>query len=102
MIVNIINIWVKPDCIEKFINATVDNHKNSVKESGNLRFDILQDASEPEKFTLYEGYLSEEAVLSHKETEHYAKWNKTVKDYMAKPRERIKHFVIEPKEKEKW
>jgi autoinducer 2-degrading protein len=102
MIVNIINIWVKLEHIDSFIDATIENHNNSVKEPGILRFDVLQDSLNPEKFTLYEVYLSEEDVQAHKETKHFNKWINKVEDYMVKPRERITHNVIAPKDNNRW
>ena len=102
MIVTFVHVWVKPDKVQDFIEACKINHRDSVQESGNLRFDILQDASDPNKFTLYEAYESEEASRAHKDTPHYAKWKETVADWMAKPREGVKHNIICPMDKTKW
>ena len=68
MIVTFVHIWVKEEHINAFINACLTNHDNSVKEPGNLRFDILQDEKDPAKFVLYEAYESEEAAADHKKT----------------------------------
>jgi (4S)-4-hydroxy-5-phosphonooxypentane-2,3-dione isomerase len=96
MIATFVHVWVKPEFLEKFIEASATNHKQSIKEKGNLRFDILQDASEPTKFVLYEAYDSQEAVNAHKETEHYKIWRDTVAGFMAKPREGVKHNILYP------
>jgi autoinducer 2-degrading protein len=74
----IVHVYVKPEYIEAFILATKENHENSIRENGNLRFDILQDANDPTKFVLYEAYNTADAVLKHKETAHYLKWRDTV------------------------
>ena len=102
MIVTFVHVWVKPENIDAFIEATLANHRESIMEPGNLRFDVLQDASDKSKFTLYEAYESEEAAKAHKDTPHYKLWRDTVAGWMAKPREGIKHFIIGPKEKLKW
>lgn len=102
MIVTFVHVWVKPECVEDFINASVENHKHSIKEPGNLRFDVLQDKNDPNKFVLYEAYESEEASAAHKETAHYLKWRETVADMMAKPREGIAHKIIAPTDKSLW
>ncbi len=102
MIVTIVNVWVKPDYREQFIEATLENYRNSILEEGNLRFDFLQDKNDPCKFTLYEAYESEEAAKAHKDTAHYKKWKETVENFMAKPREGIVHSVIAPEDKSKW
>lgn len=102
MIVTIVNIWVKSENIPDFIQACEKNHAKSIKEPGNLRFDVLRDALDSTKFTLYEAYESEEDVLAHKSTPHYLEWRDTVTNWMARPREGFKHFVVFPKEKSEW
>lgn len=99
MTVTLVHVQVKPEFIQLFIEATRENHQKSVLESGNFRFDILQDAEDPGKFVLYEAYASEEAVKAHKETAHYAKWRDTVSDWMAKPRQGVKHQLLFPDNK---
>jgi autoinducer 2-degrading protein len=96
MTVTFVHAYVKPEFISDFIEATRINHENSLKESGNLRFDILQDANDPGKFVLYEAYNSQEAVLAHKDTPHYNQWRDTVAPWMEKPREGIKHKLLFP------
>lgn len=102
MIVTCVHVWVKKEHIEDFITATVENHENSIKEEGNLRFDVLQNASDPSQFTLYEAYASEEAAAAHKKTDHYARWRDSVASWMEKPREGVAHSVIAPQEKTSW
>ena len=102
MIVTCVTVYVKPENTEEFIRATRENHQNSVKEKGNLRFDFLRCASDPGRFFLYEAYESEEASAAHKNTAHYLKWKETVAPWMAKPREGIAHKVIAPAEVLKW
>ena len=41
MVVTLVHIWVKEQFVEDFIRATIDNHENTVKEPGNIRFDFL-------------------------------------------------------------
>ncbi len=96
MIVTLVHVYVKPDFIGLFIEATRTNHENSVKEPGNLRFDILQDAGVPSKFILYEAYDSEKAAAAHKQTVHYTTWRDTVAPWMEKPREGVMHKLLFP------
>ena len=102
MIVTFVHVWVKPENINEFIEACKANHRESVKEPGNLRFDLLQDAENPTKFVLYEAYESEESAKAHKDTPHYKTWRDTVADWMAKPREGVKHNILCPIEKSEW
>jgi len=96
MIATIVHVTVKPENIDDFIKASAENHKNSIQEKGNLRFDIIQNAENPCKFVLYEAYDSEEAVAAHKETEHYKTWRDTVADWMAQTRKGIAHKMLYP------
>lgn len=102
MIVTCVTVYVKPEHLENFILATIENHENSIKENGNLRFDVLQANDDKTKFFLYEAYESKEASLLHKQTEHYLKWRSLVEPWMAKPREFVAHSVIAPSDKTLW
>jgi autoinducer 2-degrading protein len=88
--------------VNDFIEASVLNHKGSVNEPGNLRFDFVQQADDPTRFMIYEAFESEESVAAHKTTVHYQKWRDTVNDMMAEPRYGVRYYVIEPKEKSGW
>jgi len=102
MIVTCVHVHVKADSVADFIEASVRNHKGSVKEHGNLRFDLLQQAEDPTRFMIYEAFDSEEAVMAHKATGHYLEWRDTVKEMMAEPRNGIKYNILEPKDREEW
>jgi len=102
MIVTLVHVWVKPEMTKEFVIATTINHKESIKEPENLRFDLLQDANDPAKFVIYEAFESEESVLAHKKTDHYKIWRDTVADWMAKPRKGEKHLILAPIDKTQW
>ncbi|MBC7187498.1 MAG: antibiotic biosynthesis monooxygenase [Calditrichaeota bacterium] len=102
MVVNTVTVFVKPEHVQDFIQATAENHEASVKEPGNLRFDVLQCAHDPTRFLLYEAYESEEAAAAHKRTPHYLKWRDTVEPWMAKPREGVPHRVLFPADRSQW
>lgn len=96
MITTIVYVSVKPEYISDFIEACSKNHEESVKEFGNLRFDFLQKADNPNEFVLYEAYENETAAAAHKETAHYKEWRETVADWMAKSREGVRYNGIKP------
>jgi autoinducer 2-degrading protein len=102
MIVTAVTVFVKPDKVEEFIRATAANHEASVREPGNLRFDVLQCSADPARFLLYEAYESEEAAAAHKKTAHYLEWKDLVADWMAKPREGVPHKVVRPLDRDAW
>ena len=102
MIVTCVYVHVKLNDVKSFIDATIENHIESVRESGNLRFDLIQQADDPSRFMIYEAYESEDVASYHKTTRHYHKWRETVQDYMAEPRHGIKYNIIAPAERTKW
>jgi autoinducer 2-degrading protein len=102
MIVTCVYIRVKSEKIDRFIDATTANHLESVKEPGNLRFDLIQQADDPCRFMLYEAYESESAAADHKTTSHYLKWRELVSDFMVEPRYGVKYNIIEPNDRTRW
>jgi quinol monooxygenase YgiN len=91
-------IKIKPECVDDFIKATIDNARNSVKEPGVARFDFLQRQDDPAQFVLCEVYHSLEDVDKHKQTEHFNRWFETVKDMMPEPRTRNFYRNIFPED----
>jgi (4S)-4-hydroxy-5-phosphonooxypentane-2,3-dione isomerase len=98
MNITFVHVHVKPEFVEDFINATVLNAANSVKEPGNIRFDVFRQADEPAHFVLVEIYRTVEDAVNHKETRHYKTWRDTVGEMMAEPRKGIKYENIYPEE----
>lgn len=97
MTVTLVHVNVKEAHLEAFIEATLKNHEASVREPGNMRFDVLQLPDDPCSFTLYEAYANEEQARAHKETAHYLEWRETVADWMAEPRRGVTHTVLAPR-----
>ena len=98
MLIVHVHVHVKPDQVEAFKRATLDNARNSVNEPGIARFDIVQQQDDPSRFVLVEVYRDDHAPAQHKETAHYAKWRDTVADMMAEPRSSVKYSNIFPDE----
>ena len=96
MIVTCVHVHVKPEFVKEFIAATTENHLESIKEKGNLRFDFVQQADNPCRFMIYEAYVSEETSAAHKTTAHYLKWRDAVQEFMAEPRKGVRYNFIAP------
>eukprot|EP00929_Paragymnodinium_shiwhaense_P087910 TRINITY_DN48057_c0_g1_i1.p1 TRINITY_DN48057_c0_g1~~TRINITY_DN48057_c0_g1_i1.p1 ORF type:complete len:312 (+),score=63.45 TRINITY_DN48057_c0_g1_i1:71-937(+) len=77
---------VVPGKEQEFLAASLENAQNSIKEIGNLRFDILQSVEDSTKFMLIEVYKTAQDAAAHKQTEHYLNWRETVADMMNSPR----------------
>ncbi len=92
-------VHVKPQKIEVFKAASIQNARESVKEPGVAGFDVIQQKDDPTRFVLVEVYRTSDDPASHKETAHYQKWRDTVADMMADPRSAIKYTNIFPDER---
>ena len=79
-------VHVKPDCVEAFQAASLENARHSVQEPGIARFDVIQQADDPTRFVLYEAYRTADGQARHRETAHYARWRDAVADMMVEPR----------------
>jgi len=89
-------VHVKPEKVEEFKEASIENARNSIQEPGIARFDVIQQQDDPTRFVLVEVYRTPDGPARHKETAHYAKWRDTVADMMAEPRRSIKYSNIFP------
>ena len=96
MLVVFVYAHVKPEHIEAFMNATIDNASNSIKEPGIVRFDVFQQNDDPSRFTLVEMYRTEADPARHRETAHYMRWKDTVASMMVEPRTRTENKMIFP------
>lgn len=89
-------VHVKPDEIEAFKEATLENARNSAQEPGVARFDVIQQKDDPTRFVLVEVYRTPDDPAKHKETAHYNKWRDAVETMMAEPRSSIKYENLFP------
>jgi quinol monooxygenase YgiN len=97
MLIVHVHIQVKPDQVEAFTAACVENSRNSLQEPGIARFDVLQQQDDPTRFLLVEIYRTAEAPAAHKQTMHYKAWAEAVSDMMAVPRFSVKYDKVHPK-----
>ncbi|HEX2971421.1 MAG TPA: antibiotic biosynthesis monooxygenase [Tepidisphaeraceae bacterium] len=94
MYVVAVTIFVKPEFVRQFVDATLDNARNTRHEAGNVRFDVLQAEDDPNRFMLYECYQTKESFAKHQQTPHYLRWKQAVADWMAQPRQGVKHTSV--------
>ena len=94
MYVVAVTVFVKPEHVQSFIEATLDNARNTRLEPANIRFDVLRAEDDPSRFLLYEVYQAKDDFARHQQTEHYLRWKSTVADWMAQPRQGAKHDEV--------
>ncbi|MDC0682692.1 putative quinol monooxygenase [Sorangium atrum] len=95
-----VHVRVRPELVDAFRSATIENARESVKEPGIARFDVVQDTEDPARFVLVEVYRTKEAPAAHKETAHYQRWRDTVAEMMAEPRTSRKYVNVFPDDAE--
>ena len=100
MLVVHVHVHVKPEYVEAFRRASLENASKSIREPGVARFDVIQQADDQTRFVLVEVYRTLEASARHKETSHYRNWRDTVESMMAEPRKSVKYANVFPVDKE--
>lgn len=79
----IVEVNVKPETRDRFIEVITDDASHSeADEPGCLRFDVLQDAEDQNKFYFYEVYKDAASVAAHRETAHFARFFKALPELM--------------------
>src|SRR5215467_15003374 len=99
MLVVHVHVHVKTEHLQAFLDATLANARESIKEPGIARFDILQQQDDPTRFVFVEAYRTSEAPAAHKETRHYQTWRDTVAPMMAEPRASVKFTNVFPEDR---
>ena len=98
MLVVHVHVHVKPECVEAFKQATLANARESLKEPGVARFDVIQQQDDPTRLVLVEVYRNANAAASHKETRHYPVWRDAVAPMMSEPRFSVKFNNLFPED----
>jgi quinol monooxygenase YgiN len=91
-----VHVRVKPDMVDAFVAATLENARASVQEPGIARFDVVQNNEDPTRFVLAEAYRTADAPDAHKRTAHYATWRDRVADMLAEPRSSVRFHNLFP------
>ena len=89
-----VTVFVHSDQQQAFIDATLDNARNTRAEPANVRFDVSQVADDPARFLLYEVYQDADGFKAHQQTEHYLRWKEAVAPMMGQPRQGVKDNSI--------
>ena len=69
-----IKVEIKPDRVGDFLKAMKIDADGSNKEPGCIRFDVHKDAEKENVFYMYEIYKDLDALLAHRETDHFEAW----------------------------
>ncbi len=89
MVILHVSIQVKPEHVGEFLDVVRHDAEHSeMDEPGCLRFDVIQDRDNPQRFYFYEVYRDETALAAHRETPHFKYYAEKTKDWLAAPAER--------------
>merc|ERR1719356_1378274 len=72
----LVNVEIDKDRVEAFLEAMQDDvtkSRDAALDPGCLRFDLLRDGDDSNKFVFYEAYVDDEGAAHHKTTAHYKK-----------------------------
>lgn len=87
MLVQLVQIQVKPDRIEDFLDASFRvNFDGTTKEPVNLRFDVLQTPADATRFAIFEVFADKAALDAQRKTPHCARTVALIGDIMCGPR----------------
>src|SRR5262245_55828384 len=70
----VVNIRIKPENVDKFMQALKANAREARKEPGCRQFEVLVDPKESSKVMLFEVYDDEKAFEAHQATPHFKKY----------------------------
>jgi (4S)-4-hydroxy-5-phosphonooxypentane-2,3-dione isomerase len=89
MVVLHVTVQVKPEHVSQFLTQVRHDAEHSEKdEPGCLRFDVIQDRDDLNRFYYYEVYRDEAALEAHRQTPHFKLYAETVQPWLAAPPER--------------
>lgn len=74
MFVLTVQLRIKPENVDKFMQALQVNAREARKEPGCKQFDVLVDPNDKTKVMLYEVYNDDKAFEAHQATPHFKKY----------------------------
>jgi autoinducer 2-degrading protein len=97
-----VKVRVKADRRQDFLKAIeVDALGSERDEPGCARFNVLENAGEPNTFYFYEVYRDEAALEAHRAAPHYAVW-RAAADTLDGPTEAVRCTTVFPSATDYW
>ena len=97
-VISAVDLEIKPEHLDKFIEAAKENGAATIKEPGCRQYDIVQSATNPTQILLYEVYVDQAAVAAHRASEHFKKYVAVTGDMVAKRQSRpMKPIALQAK-----
>ncbi|MFD3685289.1 putative quinol monooxygenase [Nocardiopsis sp. NPDC058631] len=88
----VISLRVRPGRRDAFLSGLSRNASAAVRdEPGCLRFDVVEDGTDPDVFWVYEVFADRESLLAHRRTAHFLAWQKE-KAEVVDPGSQVDHL----------
>jgi (4S)-4-hydroxy-5-phosphonooxypentane-2,3-dione isomerase len=82
--VNVADLQIAPDQVDKFLAAAKDNGATAVKEPGCREFNIGVSLKDPNHVVLFEVWENAAVLDAHRATDHFKSYMATTKDMVIK------------------
>ena len=92
----VVYIAVKPGQEDAFLKGAFDNQAGSIREPGNLRFEMYRSTENPSEFLFSEKYDSVDSVTAHRQTPHFQSFFKVLEQVQQFPRRREPGNLVPP------
>jgi autoinducer 2-degrading protein len=94
-----VTVKVKPEKRDQFLEVIEDDSICSVRdEPGCVRFDVLQDQSDPDMYYFYEVYQDADAFQAHTQTPHLARWRAAAAECLTGPSVALRTNTVFPRD----
>ena len=92
----VVYIAVRPGHEAAFLEGAFANQAGSIREPGNLRFEMYRNAENPCEFLFAEKYDSADSVTAHRQTPHFQSFFKVLEQVQQFPRRREPGNFVPP------
>ena len=93
-----VSVKIKPDKVDQFLEVIEDDSICSVRdELGCVRFDVLQDTSDPLQYYFYEVYVDEAAFQAHTQTPHLARGRAAAAEVVEEQKPTVRTNTVFPR-----
>ena len=86
MVILHVTVQVKPEHIAEYLEAVRHDAEHSERdEPGCLRFDVIQDRNDANRFYYYEVYKDDAALEAHRQSPHFKLYVEKTSIWLAAP-----------------
>jgi len=91
----VIDVFAKPESVEKVCSKLLDILEPTRKEDGCLKYKLFENMADHCQFTIIGAWENEEAFEDHLQSKHYRKAASDMKNDLLKPTELRRYIYIQ-------